>query len=334
MMQTRRSFTYSLLGASLTSVAAWGQDDYPNRTVKLINPLAPGGTTDIAGRTLATVLQERLKQPFVVENKPGAAGAIGNAYVANAAADGYTLLVTQTAVMLIPAADKVLARKPAYEMKDLAPLARLTADPVIVAVKADSPFRTAQDLIAAVRKNPNGYTYSSSGVYGALHVPMEMFLRGLSLQMLHVPTTGGGPAVVALLGGQVDVGLMAVAQADQNVRAGSFRALFAIGNVRSPLFPDLPTASDLGHAVEYALWTGVFAPAGTPPPVLSKLAIAIAEAVRSATFADAMQKMSAPIEYLGPSAFADYLSKQETELAAGIAAISRSRNNGGHAYRP
>jgi tripartite-type tricarboxylate transporter receptor subunit TctC len=289
--------------------------------VLLVNPLPPGGTTDLVGRALATALEANLRQPFVVENKAGAAGAIGNAFVAHAKPDGYTLLVTQTAVALIPEADKVLGRKPAYQLSELEPLARLSADPVIVAVQAESPFQTIQDLMAAIKQKPGQYSYSSSGVYGGLHVPMEMFLRKAGLRMRHVPTTGGGPAVTALLGGHVDVGTMAVAAAEQNVRAGKFRALLSIGDVKSPIFPNLVTSADIGYPIDYALWTGVFAPTGTPEQILAKLDATIGESVRSPAFVEVMKKVNTPVEYLDRAGFKSYLASQANALAAAVAAI-------------
>jgi tripartite-type tricarboxylate transporter receptor subunit TctC len=319
--QTRRAFALSLAMAPLAGAFASAQEDYPAKPVMLVNPLPPGGTTDLVGRALANSLEAIFKKPFVIENKAGAAGAIGNAFVAHARPDGYTLLVTQTAVALIPEADKVLGRKPAYQLAELEPLARLTADPVIIAVQAESRFQTIQELIAAIKEKPGTLSYSSSGVFGGLHVPMEMFLRQAGLRMRHVPTAGGGPAVTALLGGHVDVGTMAVAAADQQVRGGKFRALLSLGDVKSPIFPNLPTSKDLGLSIDYALWVAAFAPAGTPEPILARLNTALGEAVRAGVFVDAMNKVSTPIEYLDRAAFKTYLATQAKALEAAVASI-------------
>jgi tripartite-type tricarboxylate transporter receptor subunit TctC len=323
---TRRTVALSLAAMPLLGRSGAAQEAYPSKPVTLVNPLPPGGTTDLVARALASTLEAAFKQAVVVENKPGAAGAIGNAFVAHSKPDGYTLLATQTAVVLIPAADKVLGRNAAYKLAELEPVARLTADPVIVAVQATSPFKTIQELIAAIKAKPDHYSYSSSGTFGALHVPMEMFLRQAGLKMRHVPTTGGGPAITALLGGHVDVGTMAVAGAERYTRAGKFRPLLAIGDVKSPIFPDLPTTTDLHMPVQYALWTGVFAPAGTPEAILARLDAAVGQAVKAAPFVDAMKKVNTPVEYLDRAAFKSYIAAQEKALAAATQALAPGGN--------
>jgi tripartite-type tricarboxylate transporter receptor subunit TctC len=295
---------------------------YPNKPVTIVSPLPPGGTTDLAARTLATVLEQRLKQPFVVDNKPGGAGAIGAALVANARPDGYTLLVTQASVMLIPEVDKALNRTPAYAFSKLEPLARLTADPVIVGVRKESPFQRIDDLVAELKKRPGQLSYSSNGAYGTTHIPMEMFLRASGLRMRHVPTTGGGPAVTAMLGGHVDVGLMAVSGAVSQMKAGAARALLNISDERSPGLPDVPHSGEYGAPVKFRQWVAVFAPAGTPAPILAQLDMAISAAVNDEIFKKALANVSTPIEHLARAAFKSYLQGQAAVISDTVNAIA------------
>src|SRR5205085_11370579 len=195
----------SLAGAILAcaAFAACAQSDYPTHAVTMVVPFPPGGVADITARPVAEAMGRYLKQPVVVENRGGAGGGVGMQYVARAKPDGYTVLLTLSSISIIPEADKVLGRDPMYQLNQLVPIARFTADPTVLAVRADSPYKSVKDLVEAAKKSPGSIPYGSSGNYGTMHVPMEMFASNAGVKMMHVPFTGGGPAVVALLGGQV-----------------------------------------------------------------------------------------------------------------------------------
>jgi tripartite-type tricarboxylate transporter receptor subunit TctC len=311
-----------LIAAMTDALVAAVQDKYPSRPITLVNPLPPGGTTDLVARALALVLEKKIGQPVVVENKSGAAGAVGTAFVANAKPDGYTLLLTQTSLLLIPEADKALRRQPAYTVLQLEPLARFTADPIILAVQSENKIQTATDLLKQVRERPGQMTFSSSGVFGPLHVPTEMFLRAAGARMRHVPTNGGGPAITALLGGHVDVGTMVVAGAVAQTKAGKIRPVVTLGIERNSAFPDVPSSKELGYPIDFAVWTGVFAPAKTPASILEKLAEDIAAVAQDPSFKDAMEKAGTQASFQGRDDFRAYLAKQSAEVSAAVTSIA------------
>ncbi|HXF44520.1 MAG TPA: tripartite tricarboxylate transporter substrate binding protein, partial [Burkholderiaceae bacterium] len=181
---------------TLLSFAAAAQE-YPTRPITMIVPFPPGGVADTVARPVAEAMARILKQPVVVENRAGAGGGVGMAAAAKAAPDGYTVLLALSSISIIPEADKILKRAPMYELRQLVPIARFTADPTVLVVRADSPWRTAQEFIADLRRHPAKYSYGSSGNYGTMHVPMEMLKSAAGFRMLHVPYTGAGPAVLA-----------------------------------------------------------------------------------------------------------------------------------------
>src|SRR5437588_2279954 len=228
----------------LLAFDATAQDTYPSKPITLIVPFPPGGVADIVGRPFADALSRELKTPVVIENKPGAGGGIGMGYVAKAKPDGYTLLLALSSISILPEADKVIGRSPLYQLDQLVPIARLTADPTVLAVRADSPWKTLQEFVADARRRPGAITYGSSGNYGTMHMPMEMFADVAGIKLLHVPYTGGGPAVVALLGGNVDAISSGPSTVIQHVKAGKLRVLASCGDKRLASLPDIPTLSD------------------------------------------------------------------------------------------
>lgn len=260
-----------LMLASLTAMPAMAQEDYPNRPVTMVVPFPPGGVADTVGRPVAEAMGRHLKQPVVIENKGGAGGGIGMGQVAKARPDGYTLLMALSSIVVLPEADKVLKRSPMYQLEQLKPIARFTADPTVLVVRTESPWKTYAEFIAYVKSNPAKLSFGSSGNYGTMHVPMEQLKAATSSYMLHVPYTGAGPAVLALLSGQVDALSTGPASVLQHVKAGKLRALAHWGEGRLAVMPDVPSFKDLGVPVVYSQWAGMFAPAGTPTAVVDKL---------------------------------------------------------------
>ena len=291
--------TLSIAAASTVLAApAWSQDSYPSKPIALVVPFPPGGVADIVARPAADAMGRFLKQPVIIENKAGAGGGIGMGYVAKAKADGYTLLLALSSISILPEADKVVGRSPLYQLDQLVPIARLTADPTVLAVRADSPWKTVQDFVADARRRPGAITYGSSGNYGTMHVPMEMFAGAAGIKLLHVPYTGGGPAVVALLGGNVDAISSGPSTVVQHVKAGKLRVLASWGDKRLTSLPDVPTLSEAGFDAVFFQWSALFAPAGTPELVLAKLREAARAVAADSRFAAAMATVETPIQYL------------------------------------
>ena len=321
-----RSLSAALAAAILCTAAAFpalAQSDYPNKPVTMIVPFPPGGVADITARPLAEAMGRALKQPIVVENKAGAGGGVGMQYVAKARPDGYTVLLALSSISIIPEADKVLGRDPMFQLNQLVPIARFTADPTVLAVRADGPYKSVAELLDAAKKSPGSIPYGSSGNYGTMHVPMEMFNGAAGVKMLHVPFTGAGPAVVALLGGQVEALSTGPSSVIGHVKGGKIRVLATWGESRHPAFPDVPTLKELGYDAQFSQWTGLFVPAGTPEPVVARLREAAKFAINDATFQASLAKLETPIQYLDQPQFRTFWDADAHKLADVVKKIGK-----------
>jgi tripartite-type tricarboxylate transporter receptor subunit TctC len=300
----RRSLLAALAAAPLASGA---QDAWPTRPINMIIPFPPGGVADAVGRPVAEALGRVLGQPVVVENRAGAGGGVGMAQVARAKPDGYTVMMALSSVTILPEADRVLERAPMYTLDQLMPIARFTADPTVLVVRADSPWRTLDEFIADARKRPGAITFGSSGNYGTMHVPMEMLKQATGTFMLHVPYTGAGPAIVGLIGAQVDALATGPATIVQHVKAGRLRALAHWGEGRLGPLPDVPSLTETGIKVQFSQWAGLFAPAGLPDAVVSRLREAAARAATDERVVKSIGSAGTPIQYLDSAAFAGFV---------------------------
>jgi tripartite-type tricarboxylate transporter receptor subunit TctC len=309
--------------AALLPIAAPAQSDYPARTVTMVVPFPPGGVADITGRPLAEALTRILKQSVVVENRAGAGGGVGMQYVARAKPDGYTILMALSSISIIPEADKVLGRDPMFQLNQLVPIARFTADPTVLVVRADSPYKSVADLVAAAKKDPGSIPYGSSGNYGTMHVPMEMLDAAAGVKMLHVPFTGAGPAIVALLGGQVAAISTGPSTIMGYLKAGKIRVLATWGDARIAALPDVPTLKELGYDAQFSQWTGLFVPAGTPEAVVAKLREASRAAVNDPAFQSTLSKVETPIQYLDQPQFRTFWDKDAAKLAEVVKKIGK-----------
>ena len=323
MNRSRLSAITLTLAAALMPCGAIAQPDYPAKPVTMVVPFPPGGVADITARPLAETMGRLLQQTVIVENKAGAGGGVGMQYVARAKPDGYTVLLALSSISIIPEADKVLGRDPMFQLSQLVPIARFTADPTVLAVRADSPYRSVADLVAAAKKSPGGIAYGSSGNYGTMHVPMEMFAGAGDIKMLHVPFTGAGPAVVGLLGGQVEALSTGPSSVIGHVKGGKIRVLATWGDSRHPALPDVPTLKELGYDAQFSQWTGLFVPAGTPEPVIVKLRTAARAAVADPAFQAALAKLETPIQYLDQPQFRAFWDADAKKLAEVVRKIGK-----------
>ncbi len=297
--------------------------EYPSRSITLIVPFPPGGVADNVARPVAQALSKQLGQTVIIENKQGAGGGIGMAFVAKAKPDGYTLLLALSSISVIPEADKVLGRAPMFQLDQLLPIARFTADPVVLAVRAESPWKSYAEFIAFAKANPKKLNYGSSGNYGTMHVPMEMLASSAGVTLTHVPFTGAAPAVTALLGGTLDAVASGPSTVVQHVKAGKLRVLANWGPERHPALPDVPTLRELGVATEYAQWSGLFTPAGTPEPVLAALRKAAREVQDDAGFKQAFVTLQTPLAYLDAPAFRVYWDADAKKMADVVQRIGK-----------
>ncbi|MBI3085796.1 MAG: tripartite tricarboxylate transporter substrate binding protein, partial [candidate division NC10 bacterium] len=243
--------------------------------------------------------------------------------VANSKPDGYTLLMALSSISIIPEADKLFDRKPAYTMDQLTPVALISADPTILVVRADRPWKSVKEFVEDAKKRPGEISYSSSGVYGTLHMAMEMLSHAAGIKLKHVPYGGAGPALTAILGGHVDTLASGPAVILPHIKAGKLRPLAGWGSKRVAALPDLPTFKELGYDIEFYIWAGVFAPTGTPDPILKKLRDTVRQAVQEPDFKSAMTKLETPVAYLDAPEFQKFWDKDAKMLADAIKRVGR-----------
>jgi tripartite-type tricarboxylate transporter receptor subunit TctC len=269
-------------------------------------------------------MEKVLKSPVGVLNKTGAAGAVGMQYVATSKPDGYTLLLALSSISIIPEADKLFGRPPAFTVDQFEPIALISADPTILVVRAESPWKTAKEFIDDARKRPGQITYSSSGIYGTLHMAMELLSHAAGIKMRHVPTAGAGPALTAILGGHVDALASGPAVVIPHIKAGKLRPLAGWGDKRVAALPDVPTFKELGYPdAEFYIWAGLFAPRGTPEPVVARLREATRAVANDADFKAAMDKMQTPIAFKQGAEFKSFFEVDARRLAEGIRRVGR-----------
>lgn len=308
---------------ALLAAPALAEDAYPNRHITMVVPFPPGGVADLTGRPTAFAMEKTLKQRVIIENKSGAGGAIGMAYVANAKPDGYTILMALSSISIIPEAEKLFERKSPYQMSQLLPVALISADPTVLVVRADSPWKSVKDLVEDAKKRPGKISFSSSGIYGTLHMAMEMLAQSANISLWHVPYTGGGPAMNALVGGHVDALASGPAAVIGQIKGGKLRALATWGGKRLAALPEVPTLKELGYDAEFYIWSGVFAPAGTPAPVVATLRNAVRQAVEDPEFKAIMAKIETPIYYLDAPEFQRFWDKDAAMLAAAVKRVGK-----------
>src|SRR5947199_10156206 len=313
----------TLLLALLALSTMGAAQDYPSKPITMVVPFPPGGVAEIVGRPLAGIMEKSLRQPIGLINRPGAAGAVGMGSVAKGPADGYTLLMGLSSISIFPVSERINGKQPPYELKDFAPIALVTADPTVLVVRADGPYKTVKDFVDAAKANPGKINYSSSGVYGTLHVAMEIFANAAGIRLFHVPYQGGGPAVTALLGGQVEALASGPAAAIGQIKGGKMRALASWSDKRLQLLPEIPTFRELGYDAEFYIWSGVFVPAATPAPIVAELRVALRVVATSAEVTSATEKVVTPVQYLDAPDFQKYWERDAARLKLALEKIGK-----------
>jgi len=321
----RRKFIAAGLAATaaLSRGLASAQESYPTRAITIINPFPPGGAADVVARPFAAVLEPILKQPVVIETKAGAAGQVGAQFAASAAPDGYTLLVHIVSISGFAEVDKVFGRQPKFTRADFAPIARFTEGPMVLLANDQTPYRTVKELVEDAKQRPNQIIFSSSGLYGALHLPTALFLKAAGIQMRHLPTNGGGPALTALLGNNAQVLVSSVAAANAHIKAGKARALATFSANRLASLPQVPSLKELGYDVEFSLWVGLFAPKATPEVIISKLREDAKAAAATEQFAKAIENIGDVLAYQDQPEFAKFWDEDAKRVEDAVRSIGK-----------
>jgi tripartite-type tricarboxylate transporter receptor subunit TctC len=309
--------------ATLATAPAFAQDAYPSRPVTLINPFPPGGAVDVVARPFATVMEPLLKQPLVVETKAGAAGAVGAQFAASAKPDGYTLIAHLPSISGFAAVDELFGRQPKFTRADFVPIARLTEGPMVLVVNDQQPYKNLKELVADAKKRPNGIVFSSSGLYGALHLPTALLMQAAGIQMRHLPTAGGGPALNAILGNNAQVLVSSIAAANAQAKAGKVKALACFSAKRAASMPDVPTLKELGYDVEFSIWVGLFAPKGTPDAIIKRLRADIKQAVATPGFGKAITNVGDVVAYLDQPDFAKFWDADAKRVEGAVKSIGK-----------
>lgn len=304
---------------------ALAQPGWPGgRSVTMVVAFPPGGQADVSGRPFAAALERVLGSAVPVVNRPGASGGLGNAFVARAPGDGLTVLMALSSMLILPEADRIHGRPAQYEVEQLAPIARVTADPTVLVVPASSPWRTLGELVEDAKRRPGAISYSSAGNFSALHTPMAMFTAAAGIEMLHVPFQGGGPALTALLGGTVQALASGTGPVMQHIQGGRLRALATTGRERVAGLAEVPTMAEAGFPdVVYYIWAGLFVPAATPAPLREQIRAASARAAEDADARRALATAGSPIAYLDGAAFEAFIREDAARLIPAVRRIGR-----------
>jgi len=312
------------IAVALAAFAAAAQEAYPTRPITMIVPFPPGGVADLTGRPIAAGMEKVLKQPIVPVNRSGAGGKVGYAAAANSKPDGYTIIMALSSVSIFPEVDDLFNLKPAYTLDQLVPIALISADPTILVVHPSLPVKSVKELVALAKAKPGQLSFSSSGIYGTLHIAMEMFVHAANLKFKHLPTPGAGPAITALLGGHVEMLASGPAAVIAHVRAGKMRPLAGWGAKRVAALPDLPTFRELGYKdVEFYIWAGLYAPRGTPEVAMKALREAARNAVEHPGFKAVMTKLETPINYLDAPEFQKFWDQDAERLLRTVRRVGK-----------
>jgi len=318
----RRTFMAAVPASLLGGIFSDLRLSQAQTVISLVVPFAPGGIADVTARPFAREFSKHVGSAVVVDNRPGAGGALGIAYVARQKGVDATLLMALSSLVTIPIADQATGKDSSYHLQDLEPIARITAEPTVLAVRADSSYHDIDDVVRAARQQPGRISFSSSGIFGTTHIAQAMLWQELQLEMLHVPYSGGAPSMRALLAAEVDITAQGPAVLLPHVQAGRVRLLGQWGAERIAIYPDLPTFQEQGIAVEFYIWAGLFAPTGLSAQRYTQLRQAAQDTVRDAQFIQSLQALQTPIRYLPAAEFAQFIEQEHTRMLSVITKIA------------
>ena len=311
---TRRHVLAASIPLGLTSTPVWAQAGWPNRPIKIVVPNPAGGAVDIFARSIGEQLSTALKNPVIIDNKAGAGGLIGTKAVSSAAPDGYTLGYLHAGLVTVQALNPKLDL-----LKELRPVAKLTSTPFVVVVRADSPFKTFKDLVAAVQAKPGKVSFGSGGVGSPPHFAVEMIEETLgNFKALHVPYKAATESTTGVIAGDIDFSIAILGTVVPFIQSGKLRALAVSSRARLPLMPDVPTIAESGVA-NFVLqpWGGLTVPAGTPDAIIERLNDVLPAIMASATTTELIAKMGSLADYSGAQAFSTQIAK-EIEVEKGL----------------
>ena len=296
-----------MVGMLLVSASARAADDYPSKTITIVNLYAAGGGLDLVARAIAQKLSEKWKVPVIVENKPGAGGTIAAGYVARQPADGYAFFVTDVSYSIVPSMYANLRYDP---VKDLQPVVLLNTVTQAFTIHPSVGVNSIKELVDLAKKEPGKLTYASAGIGSLPNLGAEMFKKATGTDIRQVPYRGSVPAFTDVMAGRVDMYIGALATPLPQIQAGTLKALAVMQSRRSPLIPDVPSIVELGYPdLDFAAYYGLLAPAGTPKPVLDKFVAAVQEALQSPELKTTMDQLGNEIVGDGPDKFEAFLKK-------------------------
>lgn len=308
-----------LFVAALSFTVSLHAQDYPFKAINITVPNPPGGMNQIHAQPLSAVLEKLTKQPAPVINRPGGTAAVGTAYVANQPPDGHNILVTTPNLYLVIEKDKLYGIKSPFALDQIALIALLSADPLIMVVHPSMPVKTTKELVALAKSKPNEIIFSSSGPYGITHTPTAMFLDAAGLKMRHLPTTGGGPAILQVLGGHAQVTAGGPAAIYAHVQSGKLRPIASWGTKPYPALPEVPTLQSMGYKnVEAYLWVGLFTTAGVPEATFKKMRELVGKAANDPNFRKALENAHVVPDYRDTPEFKKFFDADYKRLAAAI----------------
>jgi tripartite-type tricarboxylate transporter receptor subunit TctC len=311
----QRLFICALCLGAIIPTTSFAQSNYPNKPINFIVPYGAGGGADSRSRQIALKMSAILKQPIIVDNKPGAGGNIGTEFIAKAAPDGYTIGMGNFAPMAV---NKTLFGNLRYDPEtDLTPIVLIEKGPLVLVVNPSSPYKTVQDIVAAAKAKPGILTFSSGGIGGSHHLSAELFEQNAGIEMIHVPYKSGSAGLTDLMAGNVTMMFDQMYSAMPSIKADKIRAIAITSKKRSPLLPNIPSFSEIGYPkVEVLNWQGLIAPKGTPKAIIDKLNAAANEALQDPTLRELMLSQGNEIGGGSPADFAALIKAESVKWGA------------------